>query len=377
MPKLGSKGSLQRRAGHIRGVWYRKGARFEENLGTTDKREARARLKALIAKCEAENQIVQETAPPTLNAMLTAVVEHYTRNGLKSLVHVRRHVQTLRRHFRGKSGPEVNRERILAFVDKRLAEDYRPASINRELSTLQLAFSLARKNNRIQPQHVPIIQMLKEDNVRRGFFEQDEFETVRAALPEYLQGPMTLAYWTGVRKQEALSLQWTQVDLAEQLLTLERTKNNEDRIVPLGRELYEMFRKQWAQRWGEFVFHRAGERIRSFDWSWHKTCVELGLGRWVEGKNGKRKYEGRLFHDLRRSGVRNLIRAGVPQAIAQLISGHKSSAIFARYNIVSTKDLAQGMQTLEEYHERKRAERAQRAAILDEDGEARKAPRVQ
>lgn len=91
------------------------------------------------------------------------------------------------------------------YVDKRHAADYANGTINRELAALRLALSLARKDGRIKPEFVPAIEMLPEANSRQGFFEQEEYERVLALLPEDLKGPVTVGYWTGVRKEENLT----------------------------------------------------------------------------------------------------------------------------------------------------------------------------
>jgi integrase len=169
-----------------------------------------------------------------------------------------------------------------------------------------------------------------------------------------LKGVLAMGYWTGMRKEEILSLTWDRVDLFNRLVFLERTKNGEDRTLPLNEELFEVLSVQAGKKaeGRPYVFHRFGERIQSFGKAWRTACKDA----WCPGK---------LFHDLRRTAVRNLIRAGVPQSVAMKISGHKDARIFARYNIVDTRDVGEAMRKLVEYEQEKRFARARRLVGIE------------
>ncbi|MCX6637922.1 MAG: tyrosine-type recombinase/integrase, partial [Acidobacteria bacterium] len=118
-------------------------------------------------------------------------------------------------------------------------------------------------------------------------------------------------------------------------------------------ELYQMLSMQKAIRDEKhpdspWVFSRDGKRIRYFQKAWASACQRAGL--WIgDEKTGR---PSKLFHDLRRTGVRNLVRAGVPEKVAQAISGHKTRSVFDRYDITSEDDLREAMRRLQTYHNR-------------------------
>ena len=135
---------------------------------------------------------------------------------------------------------------------------------------------------------------------------------------------------------------WDRLDLDERTVRLEagETKNSEGRTIYLDDQLLKLLRIQRfrTQKGCEYVFHNNGQQIKDFRGAWRTACKEIDI-------------EGKLFHDLRRTGVRNMVRAGIQEQVAMRISGHKTRAVFDRYNIVSPDDLKQAAQKIEKYHQ--------------------------
>ena len=97
----------------------------------------------------------------------------------------------------------------------------------------------------------------------------------------------------------------------------------------------------WNKNPEDHVFTRANnEPVKDLRGAWYSLCERAaGLGKFVTGENEKPKWDGLLFHDLRRSAVRNMVRRGVSETVAMRLSGHKTPSVFVRYDITSLGDI--------------------------------------
>lgn len=242
---------------------------------------------------------------------------------------------------------EITPQTSQQFARKRREQGAGNAIINRGLAALRRMLRIAYEDSRIQ--RVPKIHFLKEPPARKGFLELQKFDKLLALLPTHLKPLIIFLYYCGVRRGEALQIEWPQVDLDARLIRLEeaQTKTDEARVVPLPAQLVMMLRAI-EPKTGK-VFDDTNLRVE-----WQKACAACGQGTrtLVEPEDEDSwpwyKYEGLAIHDLRRSAVRNLVTiAGVPEKVAMTISGHKTRDVFDRYHIVSTTDVTAAMSRLE------------------------------
>ena len=218
---------------------------------------------------------------------------------------------------------------------------------------LRRMFSLAVKARKLP--EAPYIEMPKVNNARAGFLEHGQFSCLYDQLPAHVKLVAAMGYYGGMRLGEIRWLRWEQVDLLNREVRLNQgeTKNGEGRTIPLVNELVELLSEHKARCPNSlFMFpspRRPDRPIGDFRKAWRRACIQVGLGNMERQEDGRVKYRGLIFHDLRRSAVRNLVRAGVPERVAMKISGHKTRSVFERYNIVSQRDLQEAAQKLDHY----------------------------
>lgn len=286
--------------------------------------------------------LISSTASKPGHAMLAGdVIADYKVRGRRSLEKLEDVLKHLTAGFDNRRAQSVTATDVRAYVAKRLEAGAASATINRELAALKRMFRLGINGERIY--RAPHIEMLPEANARQGFVEPATFEKILAALPDVLADAERMLYGSGWRKQEVLSLRWSDVDREHRRVTLraENSKNAEPRVLPLVNGLLDVIERRWAartfktedgqERVSDLVFHRDGQRIRGFRKAWASATKAAGSPEL-------------LVHDLRRSAVRNMTKAGVPQAVAMKITGHRTASVFRRYLITDEVDLREALE---------------------------------
>jgi integrase len=245
--------------------------------------------------------------------------------------------------FEGYRASEIDASLMKKFVAAEQTKELSDGSINRSLSALRHMFHLAKQEDKIR--HLPYFPMQGEADPRQSFFSRVQYDELFRVLPDYLRLPFAIGYYSGMRLGEILGLKWEheaetgvpgkQVDFIRGIIHLRQTKNGHARDLPMVSQLRTLLVEQHARRqdcpYVCFRLDRKGNAVKvmGFRKAWYSSCIKAGLGKMVPAMDritgkplfapprgprskpkAKLEYEGMIFHDLWRTGVRNLIRAG-------------------------------------------------------------------
>jgi integrase len=360
--------------------YYDRGRGVRKSSGSENRAVAETMLEDALREVKAGRTPIIQFDSVRYKDLAAALFADYRVNRLKSLQRRADGTQyifgvpELDKFFGRYRAIEITTDKLRAFITARRKAGASNGTINRSLSALRRMFHLAIQDGKLRD--IPFFPMLREAKPREGYLEPEQFERLRRELPEYLRPVLSMGYYTGMRRGEILSLRWDRVNLPERKVVLDAnlTKNGQRRTIPLIKELPEMLQILREQNpTAAHVFTHGGRPIAGFRKTWISACIRAKLGRWVwacaaleceeisEVKVAKcakcggetdKQYAGLIFHDLRRTGVRNLVRAGVPEQVAMRISGHKTRSVFDRYDICSEKDMIDAGRKLEAFHKR-------------------------
>ena len=246
--------------------------------------------------------------------------------------------------FGGMVGERLGSDHIQEYIRERLDSGAATSTVNRELTILKAIFNHAAKADPPKIYRVPRFpERLREPNPRTGFLNDEQYDALQdQGQDAALCALLAVAYAYGFRKSELISLKVWQIDLKARMIHLPTgtTKNDKGRAVAITEEVYDFLADcVRAKRPEDCVFvwrtgKQKGQRIRDFRKTWISWVKRAGM-------------PGLKLHDLRRAGVRNMIRAGVSKQVAKLISGHTSDSIFDRYDITDETDLIEAARKMD------------------------------
>jgi integrase len=237
------------------------------------------------------------------------------------------------------------------YIDGRIVAGAANATINRELSAIRRALNIGLSDELIPKAPSFKELLLPEDNARQGFVEDDTYRALLKELASHAQLPWCFSYYTGVRVGELLKIEWSWVDWSRSVIIipgvadgLRVTKNKKKRIIPVYSDMIPLVQAAYQTRNPEcpHMFQKHGKRLRSFRTAFENARKRLGL-------------ESVIFHDLRRTAVRNMERAGIPRTIARQVSGHLTESVYIRYAIGAEKDALEVGDKMTNFHREERA----------------------
>lgn len=335
--ELGNKGKLKTGSWWIR--YYRNGQAFSESAHTLVKAQADALLKKRIGEIASGDFVTPSDRRVTVEQVYQLLLDDYKMNDKATLDWAEwRWKNRLNDAFGHLRASQVTTELLNKYVLDCQSKDLSNATINRDMAALKRSFNLAYHSTPRKVFSVPVFPHLRESAPRQGFVEEAQYRDLVKHAPElWLRSLLAVAYTFGFRKSELLKMKCNQVDLAGQTIRLWRgtTKSDEPRLIRMTHEVYVLLTACVLNKQpDDFVFSRnGGAPILDFRGRWDSLCEDAGLTL--------------LFHDLRRSAIRNMIRRGVSERVAMEISGHKTRSVFDRYNVVSETDLADAARKIE------------------------------
>jgi integrase len=321
--------------------------------------EASRILRATVRALDRGELVTPEKRRLTVGELLDALVTWMSNQGRRSADKMVSHLKPVRAFFGHMRAVAVTSALVERYKAERLRTGKARATVNRELEGLRRAYSWGAKQKPPLVADVLSVEFFREDNARQGFFERADFEALLAHVKDTdLRDFIEWGFWTGMRAGEISKLTWAMLDRETWTLRLHASaaKTGKGRVLVLGGPLLTIIERRLQARRldSPLIFHRMakglpGQPVKDFRHAWAAACKAVGLP--------AGRASGFTFHDLRRTAVRNLIRAGVDQAVAMRISGHETTSTFRRYNITSEDDLRSAVERVAAYVGKLPAER--------------------
>jgi integrase len=346
-PEMRGDGNVYLR-GNVYWFFYSfRGKTYRESAHTTDEKAARKLLKQRLKQVERPGFVGPKEDRWTIADMKARLEADYERKQNRSLDTVKHCFKHIEGAFEFRRVIDITTPVVHEYVKNRLAAGAARATVNRELAYLRHGFKLMLNAGDISA--IPaVIELLHGENVRKGFIAPAEFATLAENIPDTdVRDLVEFLYNSGWRSDEGKKLEWSEVDLKNNMIRLpaEKSKSKKPRSLPVIGALAEVIQRRLEARRLDcpFVFHRGGKQIASFRKVFKAAALAASMPDLVP-------------HDMRRSAVRNFRRAGLSEHEGMKLSGHETDSIYRRYDIISDEDLTESMNRVQEHLKKRSGE---------------------
>jgi len=322
-------------------TWYidysHKGRRIRSKVGT-DKKTAELALKNVEVKLAKEEHLGYHEIKKMLFSDFADKYLAWSKAN-KKFKSYDRDVLSLRKHlipyFQYRHLDEITTDMIEQYKLERI-KNVKPATVNRELQCLRHLLKKAVQAGYLQDNPANNVKKFREPPGRIRYLEVDEIDCLLNACSPHIKPLVITALHTGMRRSELLSLKWSNINFYRKTITLERTKNNEPRTIPMSetvcRELGKLKRKSGS----DYVFSDAyGSPIKSIRKAFENALKRAGI-------------ENFTFHDLRHTFASQLVMNDCSLRAVQELLGHKDIKSTMRYSHLSHDYLHEAVNSLDQ-----------------------------
>ena len=254
-------------------------------------------------------------------------------------------VKALKVYFGGRPLASLTPSMVEDFLKERRkkaeeqGKSLKNASLNREIACLKTIARRAVLDRKIDRNPVDGVRMFRENCRNRTLSPEEYLRLLENCSPHY-RPVVQLAYFTGMRRGEITGLKWDQVDLKEGVITLksEDTKTQEAREIPLDEGLIDLLRRTPKVLGSPYVFNFRGHGLKDPKTAFLRACQRANISDFH-------------FHDLRHCAVTNFRKAGVSDSTIMSISGHKTHAVFRRYDRIDREDRKEALRRVRQFND--------------------------
>lgn len=289
---------------------------------------ARKRLEDIERSIEDNKYEMSKAVIPTLNEFSKDYIDFQINiKQIRSHDRSKRVLDYFSKLYGDKKLSEITIQDIDIYKQQRLTEGIKPGTLKRELNVIRNMFYQAKRwrkfydDNPVSLSGMPEVYDLKE-----RILTFDEEQRLLNSSPSHFKNIVIAALNTGMRKGELISLKWSNVDLENNVITLEsiNTKSKKKRLIPINSVLRKLLLElKLKSPNNEYVFLSAdGKRYKKHDslnGIWKRTTKKAGI-------------EGLRFHDLRHTAATRMVEAGVNIVAVNKILGHSDLKMTMRYS---------------------------------------------